>query len=129
MFTTERLTLRGYRDSDFPHFLAMASDIRTLPYVTRGFVAPISDNGKYRERLEGLVKDSLTSLIIETKPTETEPESKWVGAVFINPTGPPQQQQKNRDGSIGISLVYEFTSKGYGRVLLADPVHRSDQNF
>lgn len=108
MFTTERLTLRGYRDSDAEHFMSLASDVRTLPGVTCAYISP--PTSKHIEKIRGWVESSLTTWIIETR-SFVDVKSEWVGAIFINPG---ENLPKNREGKIGIHLLYEQCGKGYG---------------
>ncbi|KAF8839392.1 acyl-CoA N-acyltransferase [Paxillus ammoniavirescens] len=102
MFTTERLLLRGFEDSDLDHLLALRNDARVQRAKTFGPVVPRPP--KYKDFLKSLAEDSALWFTVTLRETE-----EFMGHCNIRIHEP-----KNRDGEFSISMYPKFWGKGYG---------------
>lgn len=102
MFTTNRLLLRGFRDSDLGDLLALRNDADVQRGKTFGPVVPRPT--KYKEFLRSLAEDSALWFTIEMQGT-----GEFVGHCMVR-----IHEYKNRDGEFSISLFPRFWGKGYG---------------
>lgn len=102
MFTTDRLLLRGFQDSDLDSLLALRNDAAVLRGKTFGPVIPHPP--KYREFLRNLAQDSALWFTIAIKDT-----GEFVGHCMVR-----IPEYKNRDGEFSISMFPKFRGKGYG---------------
>lgn len=102
MFTTDRLILRPFKDSDADHITRM----RNIPEVTRnvskGPLVPLSSS--YAEVTKNFVKGALIYVVITMKDT-----GEFMGTSKLS-----TNVQKNRDANFGVCLLPEYWSKGYG---------------
>lgn len=102
MFTTDRLLLRGFEDSDLHHLLALRNDADVQRGKTFGPVVPRPP--KYKECLRSLAEESALWFTIVIKDTGT-----FVGHCVVRIA-----EYKNRSGEFSISLLPRFWGKGYG---------------
>ncbi|THU84927.1 acyl-CoA N-acyltransferase [Dendrothele bispora CBS 962.96] len=100
-FTTERLVLRAFQESDTERYLELSNDVRVQPFITNEYIVPMGKKGL--EKIRNIVNEALFVAIIETKTGE------WVGLTVLLPTTP-----KNRDVMFGIVLSPDHWNKGYG---------------
>lgn len=103
MFTTERLVLRGFKDSDLDDLLALRNDAGVMRGVSTDPIIPRPT--KYKEFLKTLAENSTIWFTIVLKET-----GEFMGQCSIKWTEPV----KNRDGLLGISMFPKFWGKGYG---------------
>jgi RimJ/RimL family protein N-acetyltransferase len=107
---TERLRIRGYRESDLDHLVAIFSD----PRKRRGdpdAVVPESET-KWRTALPAIVAKRLMFCILETKES-----GDWAGYVSLWAEG----AAKNRTVMFSIALNREQEGKGYDAFLSIGP--------
>ncbi|OAX42327.1 acyl-CoA N-acyltransferase, partial [Rhizopogon vinicolor AM-OR11-026] len=102
-FTTERLVLRGFEDSDLDDLITLRNDARVTLRVTADPVTP--QPTKYKEFLKTLAENSTIWFTIVLKET-----GKFMGYCNIKWIEPA----KNRDGVLGISMFPKFWGMGYG---------------
>jgi RimJ/RimL family protein N-acetyltransferase len=100
---TERLIIRGSRDSDADAMLALLGDIR---YRRSGPVAVVPPS---EAALRGTVKAFNEKLLL-LGILEAKDGGAFVGLVTLLPEGAP----KNRELQFGVELVAEHEGKGYG---------------
>jgi RimJ/RimL family protein N-acetyltransferase len=103
MYTTERLLLRGFKDSDLDDLLALRNDARVMRGVTAEHTTPRPTN--YKEFLKTLAENSTIWFTIVLKDT-----GEFMGQCSIRWIEP----MKNRDGVLGISMLPRFWGMGYG---------------
>ncbi|THU84925.1 acyl-CoA N-acyltransferase [Dendrothele bispora CBS 962.96] len=101
-FTTDRLVLRPFRDSDAQKSFDLLNDIRVQPTIIDGYIAPLKP--KFIEDFKARVNKMVFFAVLETKDT-----SEWVGLTSLRSENP-----KNRDGFFGIVLRPEHWEKGIG---------------
>ncbi|KAK7056752.1 hypothetical protein VNI00_002469 [Paramarasmius palmivorus] len=107
MFSTERLTLRALKDSDFEKLHTLwntASVQRTLSF---DFTVPVSQS-QHNERLPKLVEMSTLFAVIETKE----------GNDFVGFANLWKLDAKNRSLRYGTALMPQFWGKGYATEVL-----------
>jgi RimJ/RimL family protein N-acetyltransferase len=102
MFTTERLILRPYQESDLEHLLRMHNNLRVQRTVTIDYIVPRGP--KFQEKILELIYKPLLFVIVMLKET-----GMFIGLSSVN-VGPG----KNRDGTFGIVLHPDYWNKGYG---------------
>ncbi|KAG1822558.1 acyl-CoA N-acyltransferase [Suillus subaureus] len=101
MFTTERLILRPYVESDLDDILRLWNDPVVQPFVTNDNVTVLGP--KFKETLRTQMERATFGAIIALKETG---EFMGQGLVDVQP--------KNRDGTFGICLLPKFWNNGYG---------------
>ncbi|TFK40555.1 acyl-CoA N-acyltransferase [Crucibulum laeve] len=103
MFTTDRLTLRAWREGDDNNMLLLYNNPLVAPYITFDYIIP--QTPKYKAELNELAANAIMFCIIEEKES-----NNYVGVVgFINKPNP-----KNQIGGFMLGLLPEFWRKGYG---------------
>ncbi|KAF9568792.1 acyl-CoA N-acyltransferase [Agrocybe pediades] len=107
MFTTDRLILRGMRDSDLNDLLNLYGDERVAPWVTEDYVVPKHEN--HKRWLINWMESALLSCVIEEKLKDPF-ASRFVGVIgFVAPA-----DRKNRNAVLFITLSPDKWGKGYG---------------
>jgi len=101
-FTTDRLVLRPFQQSDVQRYIDLMNDIRVQPTSWANYIVPLGP--QWTEKIKPLIDDALFIAVIETKDT-----SDWVGITDLQTRNP-----KNRDVSFGILLKPEHWNRGYG---------------
>ncbi|KAK7056749.1 hypothetical protein VNI00_002466 [Paramarasmius palmivorus] len=102
MYSTERLTLRAFQDSDIDHLLKLFNNASVMVTSSGDYLVPRGP--KYRETLEKMVNDSTFFAIIETKE-----EKVSVGFTLLE-----LLHRKHRGARYGLGLTPEFWGKGFG---------------
>ncbi|KAG6808995.1 hypothetical protein H0H92_002062 [Tricholoma furcatifolium] len=103
MFTTERLLYRAYRPTDQERILSLYNDPKVAPYITHGFVVPVSIDKM--EHIMKMIKESVMFCIVEERET-----GSFVGfTAFLGASA-----NKDRNASWGIALSSSHWRKGYG---------------
>lgn len=102
MFTTERLILRSYVESDLDDLLRLWEDPLVQPLVTSDSVTLLGP--KFKETIRAQIERATFGAIIALKETG---EFMGQGAITV-------LEPKNRDGTFGICLLPKFWSNGYG---------------
>ncbi|KIJ15504.1 hypothetical protein PAXINDRAFT_76958 [Paxillus involutus ATCC 200175] len=102
MFTTERLHLWGFNDSNLDDLFALHNDAQVQRAETFGPVVPRPP--KYKDFLKSLAEDSALWFTVRLRGS-----GDFVGHCNIRIHEP-----KNRDGEFSISLSPRFWGKGYG---------------
>ncbi|OJA09327.1 hypothetical protein AZE42_05458 [Rhizopogon vesiculosus] len=102
MFTTERLILRPYVESDLDPLLCLWNDPLVQPLVTNESITLLGP--KFKETLRAKIENATFGAIIVLKET-----GELVGQGSITVLEP-----KNRDGMLGICLLPQFWNNGYG---------------
>ncbi|THU84926.1 acyl-CoA N-acyltransferase [Dendrothele bispora CBS 962.96] len=101
-FTTDRLVLRPFEESDTQRYLDLLNDVRVQPTAWAKYIVPLGP--KWLEKLKPMINEPLFLAAIETKDT-----GEWIGVTDLGTMNP-----KNRDVYFGIMLVPEHWNKGYG---------------
>ena len=103
MFTTKRLVLRGFEDSDLNDLLALRNNAQVARRVTADPTIPHPT--KYKEIIKTLAENStiwFTIVLQETGEFMGYCNIRWIEPI------------KNRDGIFGISMLPKFWGIGYG---------------
>lgn len=102
MFSTKRLILRPFIETDLDELLALWND----PAVARTLYhdCPIPRSPKYKDFLKSHAESSFFYLIITSKET-----GEFMGWTNIGMPDP-----NNRDGILTIGLLQKFWDRGYG---------------
>ncbi|KAK0202217.1 acyl-CoA N-acyltransferase [Desarmillaria ectypa] len=104
MFTTERLYLRAFRDSDLESLLALWNDPLVQPMITNECIVP--RGSRFAEYLR--------------KAADSEKNVLWLmveahdSGEFVGQTSLTVGNHKNRDGTFGVMLLPKFWGQGYG---------------
>ncbi|EIW81381.1 acyl-CoA N-acyltransferase [Coniophora puteana RWD-64-598 SS2] len=102
-FQTERLTLRAYNgDADLDNLLRLYDDALVQPSILLAPLKPLSP--AYKEKLQKDMDNITFGAVIALTST-----GEFIGQSVLNIPEP-----KNRDASVGICLLPEFWSRGYG---------------
>lgn len=102
MFTTERLILRPYEESDDADFLKLWNDAEVQETSQYSYVVPTS-SAAIRGRKESRENALLCVVLIIAE------SGTFLGQCTLHMDTP-----KNRDARLGISIVKEHWNKGYG---------------
>ena len=102
MFTTERLTLRAFRDDDIDKITHMRNNVDVQRNVSTRAIVPLGPQNA--QTVRKYVLDATVFVIITLKET----------GEFIGTSKLATKDPKNRDGSFGICILPEFWGKGYG---------------
>ncbi|KAG9315658.1 acyl-CoA N-acyltransferase [Chiua virens] len=103
MFTTDRLFLRAFEESDVEHLIILHNDARVQRFITNEPIVPRPP--KYKERLKQWAEQCSLYFTLVLRET-----GEFVGQCSIM-----VQEPKNRDGFFGIALRPEFWGSGYGQ--------------
>jgi RimJ/RimL family protein N-acetyltransferase len=103
MFTTERLRLRAYNESDLSTLLAIVNNPLVQNTLITEHVVPRS--ARFAVKLEEIANDALLYVVLET----VDREGEVIGAASII-----VESAKNRDVALGIGIVPDAWNKGYG---------------
>jgi RimJ/RimL family protein N-acetyltransferase len=109
--STEGLNFREQRESDTERLMRMVND----PRVQRGFVDYVRPKGENkRKQLASLTENALIVVIAEAKvPLEGETSTEdnlFAGVVTLSML----ESSKNRDATLGISLLPKWWGRGLG---------------
>ncbi|KAG7088475.1 hypothetical protein E1B28_012464 [Marasmius oreades] len=107
MFTTERLSLRAVRESDYDN-LVRVWNTESVSRLAGANYYVVPHGPKLKQTLDDIVNKSTFFAIIETNDKGEVPA--FVGIVRMDIACP-----KNRDAEYGISLMPEFWGRGYGK--------------
>ncbi|TCD61614.1 hypothetical protein EIP91_008158 [Steccherinum ochraceum] len=107
MYTTERLVLRAWRESDLDEMHAMWNEAGVQLGAAGNHIAP--RGLKWRDTYRSWLDNNLLSFIIETK----EDTPSFVGHITIH-----GGDSKNRNGEISMTLKTAHWGKGYGTEVL-----------
>ncbi|KAK7690376.1 hypothetical protein QCA50_007034 [Cerrena zonata] len=105
MFTTERLILRPYKQSDVDELLTDLVSYQTQLWTNPLFITPKSP--KWREDWQKALEAFLFHAVLVLK---NEPD-KIVGLLVI---GMSPRETKNRNGELGIALLPEYRNQRFG---------------
>lgn len=103
MFTTERLTLRAFRDDDADKITRMRNNVDVQRNVSTRAVVPLGPQNA--QTVRKYVSDATVFVTITLKET-----GEFVGTSRLNMKAP-----KNRDCTFGICMLPEYWGKGYGK--------------
>lgn len=103
MFTTERLRLRAYTQSDLPILLAIVNDAQVQNTLVSEHVVPRS--ARFAIKLEEIANAALLYVVLEA----IDREGEVIGAASIT-----VESVKNRDVTLGIGILPAAWNKGYG---------------
>ncbi|KAK7056753.1 hypothetical protein VNI00_002470 [Paramarasmius palmivorus] len=101
MFTTERLTLRAFQESDMEHMFKLWNTEAVQRTISVDYHVPRAP--KYKETFERMANEAGFFVIIETKDTK-----QFAGFASLD-----LQHRKHRDSQYAIALLPEFWGKGY----------------
>ncbi|KAK1226594.1 hypothetical protein PQX77_010434 [Marasmius sp. AFHP31] len=104
MFTTDRLRLRGYEESDLDLLRKLWNTEAVQRTISIDYLRPRSLN--FKEFIEKKADAPGLFVIIETNKPGTFPQ--FVGFANLD-----LQHQKHRDANYSIALMPEFWGKGY----------------
>jgi RimJ/RimL family protein N-acetyltransferase len=105
---TVSLRIRGYRQSDLDHLVALFSD----PRGERGdpnYIVPANET-RWKKDIPGIFEKAFMACILEAKEPPADGNS-WVGFVLLTKNGSP----KNRDVKLAIQLDVNHWGRGYGK--------------
>jgi len=102
MFSTERLILRSFRESDMDDLLRLHNNALVQRTLTLDYIVPRGP--KHREKIQELTQNPLFFDIITLKDTG---EFMGLSSIVVGVA-------KNRDGNFGIALHPDYWNKGYG---------------
>jgi len=102
MFETERLNLRTYRENDLDEIQNLWNDPLVQKSTAIDHVVPRTP--KFKETVRGWLDHARFHVIIELKGT-----GEFVGYLTLR-----DEQAKNRDGDLAITILRKHWSKGYG---------------
>lgn len=102
MFTTDRLLLRGFEDSDVDNLIILHNDARVQRFITNEPIVPRPS--KYKEDLKKWAEQSTLYFTLVLRGT----------GEFMGQCSVVIQEPKNRDGVFGIALRPKFWGVGYG---------------
>ncbi|KAF9468574.1 acyl-CoA N-acyltransferase [Collybia nuda] len=103
MFSTERLRLRAYTESDLPILLAIVNNTQVQSTLISEHVVPRS--ARFAIKLEEIANEALLYVVLEVADRDGE----VIGAASITVESP-----KNRDVALGIGILPGAWNKGYG---------------
>ncbi|KAF8990218.1 acyl-CoA N-acyltransferase [Cyathus striatus] len=104
MFTTERLVLRAYKETDVDNVLDLFNNPEVTAYLNHDeFNVPRGP--KFAENIMKMTESCLMFCVVEEKQGRS-----FAGLALINHL----QSAKNREASLGIALLPQFWGKGYG---------------
>ncbi|KAK0457459.1 acyl-CoA N-acyltransferase [Desarmillaria tabescens] len=104
MFTTKRLYLRAFRDSDLASLLNLWNDPLVQPMVTNEYVVPRGSRFTEYLRKAADSEKNVLWLMVEARDS-----GEFVGQTSLTVGNP-----KNRDGTFGIMFLPKFWGQGYG---------------
>jgi RimJ/RimL family protein N-acetyltransferase len=104
---TASLRIRGYREFDLLHLVALFAD----PRVMRSYPGPVvpASEPAWTRTVAGFVEKALLWAILEAK-TPANDGHDWVGFVALT----AERAAKNREVEFGIALHAAHEGKGYG---------------
>lgn len=102
MFTTDRLILRPFRDSDKDDLLSMSNIAEVERYAGPSPVVP--HGPKFIDNILKFQEDAIFYAVITLNPT-----GEFMGHILLS-----QRESKNRAAMLGISMMPQYWSKGYG---------------
>lgn len=106
MFTTDRLNIRAYRDSDLEDMMRLANDVEVQKGVNDTGIVPRDPS--YAESMRKAQKDSLMNVVVTLRSTD-----EFIGTARTWQNGGP----KNREALFGLAIAPEYWNKGYGTEL------------
>ena len=101
MFSTERLCLRAFRETDEKDYLEMFNDPLVLSTLSSDYLVPQPRLNSY---VESVIQKSVFYATLELKDT-----GEFVGECSLR-----MHSAKDRDAEYGISIKRKFWNKGYG---------------
>lgn len=104
MFTTERLYLRAFRDSDLESLLNLWNDPLVQPMITNEYICP--RGSRFAEFLRKAADSEKNTLWLIVKARDS--------GEFVGQTTLTVGNHKNRDGTFGVMLLPKFWGQGYG---------------
>ncbi|KZT19510.1 acyl-CoA N-acyltransferase [Neolentinus lepideus HHB14362 ss-1] len=119
MFETDRLILRGFRESDVEVLLKLFNDPATQRYLWPDYLSPRGEKFVKDVLKPGMEKATLY-VIITSK--DKDGEAMGYAALTVN-------TPKNRDGHLEIGLLPEWQGKGYGTEALRFVVDHGFREF
>ncbi|CAL1712751.1 unnamed protein product [Somion occarium] len=102
MFTTERLRLRAYKESDLDDIVDSVTEYRVQLVTSIGYTVP--QGPQFKQEFKESLEKALTTIVIEKKDTK-----EFIGFLHIM-----LADSKNQNGEIGINLASAHWDKGYG---------------
>ncbi|CAL1712835.1 unnamed protein product [Somion occarium] len=105
-YSTERLNLRSYKESDLERILELWNELDVQQNTSTEHVVPRGP--KFKDTVKGWLDQARFHSIIEVKATD-----EFVGFLTIRDENP-----KNRDGDLAITLTKSQWGKGYGSEIL-----------
>ncbi|TFK52500.1 acyl-CoA N-acyltransferase [Heliocybe sulcata] len=109
MFETERLILRGFRDSDMDYLLKLWNNPVTQRFLYNDYIAPKGEKFAKEVIKPGIEKATLHVMITSKEKKGENGEGEVMGYAALVMLFP-----KNREGYLEIGLLPEWQSKGYG---------------
>ncbi|TFK46067.1 acyl-CoA N-acyltransferase [Heliocybe sulcata] len=109
MFETERLILRGFRDSDMDYLLKLWNNRVTQRFFYLDYVAPKGEKFVKESIKPDMEKAALHVMITSKEKKNENGEGEVMGYAALTILVP-----KNREGYLEIGLLPEWQSKGYG---------------
>ncbi|CAL1712834.1 unnamed protein product [Somion occarium] len=106
MFSTDRLILRQFEESDLDDMLRMRNQAEVRRVLSYGYLVPSSPS--FEQTMRQWVDNALIFLIITLRES-----GEYLGDCRLD-----METSKNRNGRLAISLLQEHQGKGYGEEAL-----------